>query len=293
MELEDLNETIKAANRAATDQNTQVYEMLMDLMSRMKPPDNGEHPGRSDDTTELDAAFVKAQGEIHSASKDSTNPFHDSKYADLASCWGACREVLSKHDLGVRQFTIPHPQRYHINIVTKLVHKSGQWESGLWPQRCQDRKRGGGWFDSDDPQTQGTAFTYGRRYALCGMLGIAPADSDAEPEGYNNQHKPKHDSCEPRQGDTKTDIKTAQSSKPAAKQEEKTPPAKKTDAGAISQSNVKKLETAMEKGGLDSVRKRELLDTFEVGSLAELPHAEFINFMQCIAKAAKILKEGN
>ena len=40
----------------------------------------------------LAAALSKAQADITGALKDSSNPFFKSKYADLASCWDACRK---------------------------------------------------------------------------------------------------------------------------------------------------------------------------------------------------------
>ena len=57
----------------------------------------------SEQINELAAALAKAQGEITGALKDSANPFFKSKYADLASCWDACRGPLSRNGLSVIQ----------------------------------------------------------------------------------------------------------------------------------------------------------------------------------------------
>ena len=58
---------------------------------------------QSEQINELATALANAQGIIATASKDKKNPFFKSKYADLASVWGACREPLSAHGLSVVQ----------------------------------------------------------------------------------------------------------------------------------------------------------------------------------------------
>jgi hypothetical protein len=44
----------------------------------------------SENVNEIFCALAKAQGKIQPASKDKSNPFFKSKYADLSSCWDAC-----------------------------------------------------------------------------------------------------------------------------------------------------------------------------------------------------------
>src|SRR5271157_1754798 len=79
----------------------------------------------SDQINELAAALAKAQGEITGALKDSANPFFKSKYADLASCWDACREPLSRNGLAVVQS--PEVNGDGLTVTTLLVHSTGQW----------------------------------------------------------------------------------------------------------------------------------------------------------------------
>jgi len=291
--IEELQETIKSANRAATDQNNQIYEMLMDLMSRMKPPKRESiHPGQSEVTMELDEAMAIAQKTIQTAHKNANNPHKHSTYSDLASCWDACRDALSDNGLSIKQIIEPHEDKFIVRLVTKLSHKSGQWESSVIEMRCQDQRktREDGqevtvWMDSPSPQTRGAIITYARRYGLCAMVGIAPADNDAE----NNDSGA---GPAPTGKDTKTPLKSADSKKPDEPKKETKAPPKKDDSGKVSEGNVNKLQAAMDKADLNEQRQGELLETFEIKSLADLPHAEFINFMQCIAKAGKILKEG-
>lgn len=123
---------------------------------------------QSTEINELAAALAKAQGQITGALKDSANPFFKSKYADLASCWDACRKPLSDNGLAVIQSTVDRDG--HIYVVTTLAHASGQWIKGWLPVKAKD----------DGPQAQGSGLTYARRYALAGIVGLAQIDDDAE-----------------------------------------------------------------------------------------------------------------
>lgn len=123
---------------------------------------------QSEQINELAAALAKAQGEITGALKDSNNPFFKSKYADLASCWDACRKPLSENGLAVIQPTVEKDGTVY--VVTTLAHSSGQWIRGWLPIKTKD----------DGPQAQGSGLTYARRYALAGIVGLAQVDDDAE-----------------------------------------------------------------------------------------------------------------
>lgn len=121
----------------------------------------------SEAINELAAALAKAQGEITGALKDSANPFFKSKYADLASCWDACRGPLSKNGLSVVQGL--DVSDGHLYLKTRLMHATGQWISSTTPVTPKD----------DTPQGMGSALTYARRYALTAMVGVAQVDDDA------------------------------------------------------------------------------------------------------------------
>lgn len=122
---------------------------------------------KSEQINELAAALAKAQGEIKSAAKDSTNPHFKSKYADLASVWDACRAALSKNGLSVAQITAT-TEAGKVRVTTTLMHSSGQWiEGDLDVKPMQDTAQG-----------IGSTVTYCRRYALAAMVGVAPDDDD-------------------------------------------------------------------------------------------------------------------
>lgn len=115
----------------------------------------------------LVAALSKAQGQMKSALKDSDNPSFESKYADLASVWDACRDPLSKNGLAVIQRSFSTDGAV-IVLNTILAHESGEWISGTLNMMPV----------VNDPQGIGSCLTYARRYALSSMVGICPEDDD-------------------------------------------------------------------------------------------------------------------
>ena len=125
----------------------------------------------------LAAALSKAQADITGALKDSSNPFFKSKYADLASCWDACRKQLAANGLSVIQTTRMADQG--LVLVTTLAHSSGEWIAGEMPVLMSVQGKSGE-FKEITPQAQGSGITYARRYALAAIVGLAQVDDDAE-----------------------------------------------------------------------------------------------------------------
>jgi hypothetical protein len=123
---------------------------------------------QSESIAALAAALSKAQADITGALKDSSNPFFKSKYADLASCWDACRKQLAANGLCVIQTT--GMTDAGLVLITTLAHSSGEWMRGVLPVVTKD----------NGPQAQGSGITYARRYALAAIVGLAQIDDDAE-----------------------------------------------------------------------------------------------------------------
>ena len=120
----------------------------------------------------LATSLAKAQGEITGARKTSKNPFFKSDYADLYECIEATRPALSKNGLAIVQtndgvHVIGNTVFLHVG--TMLMHTSGQWIRSYVP------------IPIDTPinaHKLGSALTYGRRYGLSAMIGIAQMDDD-------------------------------------------------------------------------------------------------------------------
>lgn len=126
---------------------------------------------QSEQIDQLATALSKAQSQIQKANKDSVNPYHKSKYADLASVWDACRSALTENGLSVAQIT-ESARPGEIIMITKLLHSSGQWiDSRL--SYCINTEAKGNLL-----QSMGAAITYLRRYGLSSIIGVCPADDD-------------------------------------------------------------------------------------------------------------------
>lgn len=126
------------------------------------------HQAFSPELGQLAEALSKAQAIIEGAKEDAVNPFFKSKYADLASVWNACKKALSSNGLSVIQTVENGGEKTY--LVTMLLHASGQWVRSYMPILATKQ----------DPQAFGSAMTYCRRYALAAMVGVCPADDDAE-----------------------------------------------------------------------------------------------------------------
>jgi hypothetical protein len=120
--------------------------------------------------TKIMPALLKAQIEIGSAKKDAVNPFFKSSYSTLGEVMEVCKEPLNKNGIIVLQ-----PSGITKNggeyIETILIHESGEFLTSrikLTPAK------------ENDPQAQGSAVSYAKRYALQAMLFIPSEDDDGE-----------------------------------------------------------------------------------------------------------------
>lgn len=115
-------------------------------------------------------ALAKAQAEMKSAKKNQDNPYFKSVYADLASCYEACREPLTKNGIAVFQGIEDSIDGESVTLNTMLLHSSGEWLSSSLRMPLLKK----------DPQAVGSVITYARRYGLCAAIGLASEDDDAE-----------------------------------------------------------------------------------------------------------------
>lgn len=122
---------------------------------------------KSNQIDQLAEALAKAQSELEGAKKESTNPFFKSSYADLHAVIKSAFPYLSKHGLSVSQGNEIIPNA--ICVTTTLMHSSGQW------LRSKVKLP----LSKVDAQGVGAAITYGRRYGLSAIVGIAQYDDDA------------------------------------------------------------------------------------------------------------------
>lgn len=119
------------------------------------------------DIDQLAAALVAAQGEFAAVPKTADNPFFKSRYAPLSTVVEVTQPILAKHGLAVSQ----HPTTLDTGepaLTTYLLHSSGQHMSSTMQLYAAKH----------DPQGQGAAITYARRFAYMSVLGLVADDDD-------------------------------------------------------------------------------------------------------------------
>lgn len=131
-------------------------------------------------------ALVKTQGEIEGAKKGKENTFFkvggkNAKYADLSSCWDACRDALQANRIAVLQL-LCSATAGTVGIRTVLVYgPTGETVSSTFEVPLKD---------PTNPQALGSAVTYGRRYSLCAAIGICPDDDDGNAASGKAERRP-------------------------------------------------------------------------------------------------------
>lgn len=137
----------------------------------------------SSEIGELAAALAAAQEELEPATKNAQNPMLRNKYADLASCYEACRKVLPQKGLAVSQICMPCDKGM-VRVKTVLMHTSGQWISSECTLEAVGNKGVNG------AQAAGSAITYARRYGLSAIVGlVADEDDDGCNAGPNQKER--------------------------------------------------------------------------------------------------------
>lgn len=160
-----------------------------------------EFPVFSNPCDQICAALAEAQKDIENAKKNSDNPFHKSRYADLAAVFEACKPALAANDIFVTQ-PPTFSKKGEAVLVTRLVHASGQWIQGVLKLHVSNRlsreietgeqepaapmapPMGGG----DEAQQRkkkrsgaqdvAAELTYMRRAGLASLAGVAAEEDD-------------------------------------------------------------------------------------------------------------------
>jgi len=166
---------------------------------------------KSESIKELAIALNKVQITIGAAKKDSVNPFFKSTYADLSSVWNACRETLTTNGLSVTQIADMDSEGRAV-LETVLMHTSGEWIKGRLPLSTV----------KTDPQGQGSAITYARRYSLSAIIGLCTEEDD-DAEAAMSRGKQKKESPKAPEPKLKAEIPTS------SKAETLPPPASNID----------------------------------------------------------------
>lgn len=128
----------------------------------------------SESIAKLAPALVKAVNAMEGVTKNSENEGFKrngvaSRYATLAACVEASRDALSDNGLCVIQGPgASNTEAKTLCITTRILHESGEWIETDFDMPLTK------W----SPHEAGSATTYGRRFALMAMLGLAPVEDD-------------------------------------------------------------------------------------------------------------------
>lgn len=130
----------------------------------------------------LAKALAAVQAELPRVTKDALadikgkegKPGFKYAYADLADVSQQILPLLGRN--GLAFMCKPTLIDGHMYLAYSLLHESGQREDGVYPLP-----------NGVTPQTLGSAITYGRRYCLCAVTGIA---ADEDDDGQAASQKP-------------------------------------------------------------------------------------------------------
>lgn len=119
---------------------------------------------KSTEIKNLAKALLSFQSKMQKIKKDSNNPFFKSKYASLSNILENIQAPLNEAGLAFSQF----PSGSN-GLTTILIHA----ESGEYLMESYNMTP-----SKSDPQGQGSAITYQRRYALGSILGLNIDEDD-------------------------------------------------------------------------------------------------------------------
>jgi hypothetical protein len=133
----------------------------------------------------LAAALAAFQAELPKAAKDNTAKVatktggsYTYSYADLSDLSPLVLPLLAKH--GLCFLTKPTMVESRFVLHYKLLHTSGEFEEGYWPLVAATCTQ----------QELGSAVTYGRRYSLCAVTGVAPGKDDDDAAAASRRRQP-------------------------------------------------------------------------------------------------------
>lgn len=124
---------------------------------------------KSESISKIAPALLAAQKNIGGAHKGAENPFFKSAYASLGDVMEACKEPLNEQGVSILQMVGHDEQGDYVETI--LLHESGEYISDR--MRLVFGKQ-------NDPQAQGSAISYSRRYSLQSALFIPAVDDDGE-----------------------------------------------------------------------------------------------------------------
>lgn len=128
----------------------------------------------SKELDQLGKDLSQLQGELPHVSKDSKG--YGYNYSSLPDTLDVAKPLLQKYGFAISQF-----EDGQKNLVTLLLHKSGQWIKGRMSLIEIEMK------GTNAAQNKGSVLSYFRRYSIQAILGLAAEDSDGATKGSGDK----------------------------------------------------------------------------------------------------------
>lgn len=126
---------------------------------------------RSESIKAIAAALVACRKDLKQPTKTATNPFLKNKYVPLEGIINAIDAVAPKHGLTYTQWAL-NDDHARTGVQTLLMHDSGEFIE------YDPHFMGSMTADAFKPQEAGSVITYGRRYQLAAIFGLASDEDD-------------------------------------------------------------------------------------------------------------------
>lgn len=124
----------------------------------------------SDSVKEIFGAFAKFRAQVKQPAKNANNPYFNSEYVNIEGVMQAIDAALPGTGLAYNQL-VEGGENGPSKVSTLIMHSSGEWML-VGPLTVRPTK--------SDPQGQGSAITYAKRYQLSAAFGIS---SDIDDDG--------------------------------------------------------------------------------------------------------------
>ena len=122
----------------------------------------------SESILKIAPALLEAQKKMGGAVKSGKNPYFKSSYATLGDAMEACKDILNSNGIAILQPV--GTDEVGVYVETVLLHTSGEWIADRLKISAKAE---------NDPQSQGSAISYARRYGRLSMVFIPAEDDDA------------------------------------------------------------------------------------------------------------------
>ena len=245
----------------------------------------------SESIAALAAALAKAQAAFVPVRKDKTAEIQTKtggrfsyQFVDLATIVAAIRGPLSANELAYTQAV--SVRNHRVCVETTLMHASGEWLSAELELPIAD---------AADARAIGSSITYGRRFGLTSLVGIAPGDEDDDGEAAGPLTKSREEPAPRRARATLTTpppppppspspSPTSASPTPPA-----SPPAATNDYPRLTERQMKLLHaTKHERGWSDQDLHAEIERAFGVESIRDLHRADLNQLLNLLERRPRV-----